>query len=288
MTLNVIDKTVVVDQGVPPTIEASSRSAVSFSAIFAGALAMVSCSIVLAFVGAGMGFAVATPWSGQAAAATKFAATTAIALVVIQWFSSGIGGYVAGRLRLRWAAVHDDEIFFEDTAHGFLAWSLATLAAAVLFAGALSAGVHGLAGAAASSSAQSAVSAAAPSLTGQVDYWTDELLRSPQAAGTSPGEAHAELARILSRDVAGDISQADRDYAAQLVSARAGVDQAEAKKRVDDVTQQIDEAKRAATEFVDKTRKAAATTSLMTALALAVGAFIASAAAALGGRLRDE
>jgi hypothetical protein len=267
----------------------SSRSAISFSAIFAGALAMASSSLVLVFVGAGMGFAVATPWSGPAAAATKFAATTAIALVVIQWFSSGIGGYIAGRLRVKWAAVHDDQIFFEDTAHGFLAWSLAMLAAAFLFAGVLSAGVHGLVGAAGNSSqgAQNPASAAVPSLTSQVDYWTDELLRSPQVA-TNSGDAHAELGRILFRGLTGDIPQTDRDYAAQLVSARAGVDQGEAKKRIDNVTQQIDEAKRAATEFADQTRKTAATTSLMTALALVVGAFIASAAAALGGRRRDE
>lgn len=275
------------DRGGAPAIE-SAQSAISFSAIFAGALAMASSSLVLSFVGAGMGFAVATPWSGAAAAATKFAATTAISLVVIQWFSSAIGGYIAGRLRVKWAAVHDDQIFFEDTAHGFLAWSLAMLAAAFLFTGVLSAGVHGLAGAALNSSqAQSALSAVAPSLTGQVDYWTDELLRSPQAS-SSPGEAHAELARIVGRGLTGDISQGDRDYAAQLVSARAGVDQGEATKRVDAVIEQIVEAKRSATELADSTRKTAATTSLMTALALVVGAFMASAAAALGGRRRDE
>ncbi len=282
MPLNVIDK------GGTPAIE-SSQSAISFSAVFAGALAMASSSLVLSFVGAGMGLVVATPWGGVAAAATKFAATTAIALVVIQWFSSAVGGYIAGRLRVKWAAIHDDQIFFEDTAHGFLAWSLAMLAAAFLFAGVLSAGVHGLAGTASnlSQGAQNAASAIAPSLAGQLDYWSDELLRSPQPA-TSPGEAHTELARILSRGLTGDISQADRDYTAQLVSARAGVDPAEAKKRVDTVIQQIDEAKRSATELADSARKTAATTALMTALALAVGAFIASAAAALGGRRRDE
>jgi hypothetical protein len=282
MPLNVLDKSVA------PAIE-SARSAVSFSAIFAGALAMASSSLVLSFVAAGMGFAVATPWSGAAAAATKFAATTAIALVVIQWFSSAVGGYIAGRLRVKWAAVHDDVIFFEDTAHGFLAWSVAMLAAAFLFASALSAGVHGLASAVTNSGqvVQSAASAAVPSLTGQVDYWTDELLRSPQATA-SPGDAHAELARIFGRGLTGDIPQADRDYAAQVVAARAGVDPAEAKKRVDSVMQQIDEAKQSATARADETRKTTATTSLMTALALVVGAFIASAAAALGGRLRDE
>src|SRR5579872_5262729 len=144
-----------------PPLE-SRRSAVSFSAIFAGALAMAASSLVLAFVGAGMGLAIATPWSG--AAATKFAASTAIALIIIEWLSAGIGGYVAGRMRVKWASVHDEQVFFEDTAHGFLAWSVATLFAAWLFAGAfaatLSGGAHALSGAATNSSHGAATASA--------------------------------------------------------------------------------------------------------------------------------
>ena len=34
---------------------------------------------------------------------------------------------MAGRLRTKWVAVHTDEVFFRDTAHGFLAWALGTL-----------------------------------------------------------------------------------------------------------------------------------------------------------------
>jgi len=296
MATDILDRSAApTAKGAAPALE-SRRSAVSFSAIFAGALAMAASSLVLAFVGAGMGLAIATPWSGAAAAATKFATSTAIALIIIEWLSAAIGGYVAGRMRVKWASVHDEQVFFEDTAHGFLAWSVATLFAAWLFAGAfasaLSGGAHALTGAATNSGhgATTATAEIASPLTGQVDYWTDELLRAPQgaAAGSSAGDARGEIERILRRGLTGDIPQADRDYAAQLVAAKAGVDASDAKKRVDAVVQQIGEAKHSATALADSTREVAAATSMMTALALAIGAFIASAAAALGGWRRDE
>jgi hypothetical protein len=41
--------------------------------------------------------------------------------------ASGLGGYLAGRLREKWVGIRTDEVLFRDTAHGFLAWALATL-----------------------------------------------------------------------------------------------------------------------------------------------------------------
>ena len=48
-------------------------------------------------------------------------------LVIVGVMSSAVGGYLAGRLRTRWMGLHTNEVFFRDTAHGFLAWALATL-----------------------------------------------------------------------------------------------------------------------------------------------------------------
>ena len=58
------------------------------------------------------------------------------------------------------------------------------------------------------------------------------------------------------------------------------VKQADAQKRVDDVVAKARQAAAAA-------RKAAATASILAALSMLIGAFIACAAAALGGRERD-
>lgn len=43
-----------------------------------------------------------------------------------------MGGYLAGRLRTSWTDVHTDEVYFRDTAHGFLAWAVSSLATAAL------------------------------------------------------------------------------------------------------------------------------------------------------------
>jgi hypothetical protein len=87
---------------------------------------------------------------------------------------------------------------------------------------------------------------------------------------------------------AGSVSAADRSYLGQLVSARTGRPAADAQQRVDDVLAQIDQAKAKAKEAADKARKAGITTSLLIVLSLIIGAFVASAAAAFGGHLRDE
>jgi hypothetical protein len=53
-------------------------------------------------------------------------------LVITQWLSSAFGGYLTGRLRTKWVDVRTEEVLFRDTAHGLLAWALATLLMAAL------------------------------------------------------------------------------------------------------------------------------------------------------------
>ena len=84
------------------------------------------------------------------------------------------------------------------------------------------------------------------------------------------------------------MSADDRTYLEQLVAARTGLPQADAKARVDAVMARVDAAKTAAKEAADTARKASATLALVGALSLVIGAFIAAASAALGGRLRDD
>jgi hypothetical protein len=55
-------------------------------------------------------------------------------LIIVGVMSSAVGGYVAGRLRTKWVGVHSNEVFFRDTAHGFLAWAFATLISATALA----------------------------------------------------------------------------------------------------------------------------------------------------------
>jgi hypothetical protein len=61
---------------------------------------------------------------------------TVLWLIVMQIISSSMGGYLAGRLRTKWANIHTDEVYFRDTAHGFLAWAVALVITAAFLASA--------------------------------------------------------------------------------------------------------------------------------------------------------
>lgn len=272
----------------------SSKPAIVWGPIIGGAFAATGITLILLLLGSGVGLTMVSPWSDQSNSATAVGITAAIWLVVVQWLSSAIGGYLTGRLRTKWVEVHSDEVFFRDTAHGFLSWALAT----VFVAGFLASSLTSLASASANAAgqvAQNAVSAGAAASTRSADataYFTDALLRPAKAADraqSDDGAAAAEISRILVQGAAsGQLPDGDKSYIATIISARTGLSETDARNRVDAVLKQIDDAKSAAKDAADKARKAGATSALVGSLSLLVGAFIASAAAALGGRQRDE
>ncbi|MBY5904061.1 hypothetical protein ACU8MP_08325 [Rhizobium leguminosarum] len=272
----------------------SSKSAMTWGPIFGGAAAAIGVTLILLLLGSGVGLTMVSPWSGQSSSLGTVGVTAAIWLVVVQWLSSGLGGYITGRLRTKWAAVHTDEVFFRDTAHGFISWALAT----IFVAGFLASSLTSLAGAGAQAvgSAATAAGSAASSTASAADlptaYFTDALLRPEQAragATSDDAAATAEVSRILLNGAAaGQIPDDDKAYLATIVSARTGLSEADARTRVDSVLKRIDDAKVAAQKAADEARKAASTTALLGALSLLIGAFIAAAAAAFGGSQRDE
>jgi hypothetical protein len=290
--------------GVPLTslsANESSQPAVSWAAVLAGAVAAAAVSLLLAAVGAGMGLASISAWPNAGASAQTFSVITAIGLIVMQWVASGVGGYVTGRLRTKWVGVHTHEVFFRDTAHGFVMWATATvLTAAVvsLTAGALAREGARAASEVTSAAAEGAAQSASGSTGGVSDYVVDSLFRaSSSSSGTassgtapsSPAEAHAEAARILASVLdAEGLSGPDKTYLGQLVSARTGLAQPEAEQRVDVAVSQIKAAEMKARQAAEAARKVAAYTSMATAIAMLIGAFIACVAAALGGRERDS
>jgi hypothetical protein len=271
------------------TLEAST-SAVSWPAIIAGALAAASASLILLALGSGLGLASVSPWSGSGASATTFTVMTAIWLIVVQWIASGLGGYLTGRLRTKWVRTHTHEVFFRDTAHGFITWALATVLGALVLTSAASsvigAGVRA-ASTVAAGAAQGTVTAAGSAVSG---YDVDTLFRSERPdSGASAADARAEATRILAKSLTtGEFPAADRTYLASLMAARTGVSQADAEQRLDQVTAQIKAADTKARAAADAARKAGALASIYTALSLLIGAFIASVASAIGGRQRDE
>src|SRR5271170_7856134 len=156
------------------TLEAAT-SGIAWPAILGGAFAAAALALILVALGSGFGLASVSPWPNSGASATTFTIIAAIWLIIVQWVSAALGGYLTGRLRTKWAGVHTHEVFFRDTANGFLAWAVAAVIGAVLLASAASSVVSGgdrVAGAGASALASQGAGGSNPSA-----YYVDLLFR---------------------------------------------------------------------------------------------------------------
>lgn len=272
-------------------------SAVSWASIAAGAVTASAVALPLWALGAGLGLSSISPWTDTGLSASTFKVAAGIYLVIVAVMSSAIGGYLAARLRTKWIGIHTNEVFFRDTAHGFIAWAFSILISATLLGAATT---HLLGGAASMVGA-----AAGQAATNPAQVYVDRLFRREAPAAANPASAPAggaaapapaggtadarssaaargEVLRLwtTSYAAAGGLSSSDRTYVAQLVAAQTGMSQADAEKRVDDVVAQ---AKTAA----DEARRGAAKLAFWMTAALLFGAFAASLAAVEGGQLRD-
>lgn len=266
----------------------SPVSAISWAAIFGGAVAAASTTLILILLGSGLGLAYLSPWPNAGASATTFTIAAGVWLIVVQWLSSGLGGFITGRLRTKWVRIHTHEVFFRDTAHGLLTWGLASLVAVAILtsAGTSTVGTGTRAAATVASGAAQGVGSLAQTRA----YDVDSLFRGekPELSSSSSG-VQAEVTRIFARDLRnGDVPDSDRTYLASLVATRTGLSDTDAQKRVDDVIAQEKTAENNLRQAADTARKSTAAIAIFTALSMLVGAFIASAAAAYGGSLRDE
>jgi hypothetical protein len=269
----------------------SGTSAASWPAIFAGSFVAIGASIILLTLGSGLGFASMSPWSDHGVSGTTFAVTSAIWLIVTQWISAGLGGYIAGRLRTRWHGTHTHEIFFRDTAHGLVTWAVATVAVAALVGSSMHSMIAGGVRAA-SALSSAAVQGAGSGASSPVEaYTTDTLFRTtnPSAGGPNTGYRRIEADHILGNTlVTGSLPIVDRTYLSDVVAANTGVSASDAEVRVNNWFARNMEAEAKVKADADAARKAAAKAALFTALGLLIGAFIGSVAAAVGGRIRDE
>lgn len=285
----------------------TQASAVSWAAIFAGAAAAAALSLVLLMLGTGLGLSSLSPWADEGASAKTLGASTILWVTFMQLAASAMGGYVAGRLRTRWADLHSDEVTFRDTAHGFLAWGIATLLTATLLTSAITTIVGGgiqagasVAGGAASAAAAGGAAAAGSEKDnaggGPMSYFTDSLFRreakaparGANAAAAADKDAPAEAGRIFINALkSGKMPAEDSRYLGQVVAQRTGLSQQDAEKRVNETFAKLQEAEVAAKEAADKARKASALAALWLTISLLMGAFVAGWFATYGGRRRD-
>jgi hypothetical protein len=223
---------------------AHPRFAASWPAIIIGAFIAIIASLMLLALGSGLGVATILPGSDRADLGPALLVTTAIWLILTQWVSSGLGGYIAGRLRTRWRGTRTQEILFRDSAHGLVTWAVATVVVAAL----IGPSVHSMI-------ADSAQPTAAIAPQGTIFANSDQ----------STGDRRVGAYRILGNTLAtGSIPIMLSMYESGVDAVKAGVSGS------------------------DAVRKAAVRAGIYAALALLIGAYTASDAAALGGRLRDR
>lgn len=282
----------------------SRASAVSWGAVLGGAAVAAALSVTMLALGTGLGLSSVSPWANAGASATSIGIAAIVWMLLMHAIASGLGGYLAGRLRTKWVDVHTDEVYFRDTAHGFLAWAVGIVVGAAFLASAaasLLGSTVETAVPAVSNVAGDAMRSASGNGNGgdRNAYFVDTLLRGTQvtgagnagggSAGSDSASTRNEVARIFADGMQRqNLTPADRTYLAGVIAARTGISQPDAERRIDTVMQQAKNAEMEARQAADTARKAAAHLSLWTFVAFLVGAFCASYAATIGGRQRDR
>jgi hypothetical protein len=268
---------------------------IEWGAVIAGAVMAAALSFVFLSFGTAIGLTTVSPWPNSGVSG-KTAASLAVFWTLAQQIGAFmIGGYIAGRMRARWAEANADETEFRDGLHGALVWAVGIIIGAML--------LFAAAGAVARTGAQALASAstAAASNADTVAYYADAMMRPAARPATGQGtqgaatparveplsqETRAEVGRVVARSIAaGSLADSDRSYLASLVAQRTGVPQADAERQVN---QTITEAINATREAADKARRAAVLGGLVTAVALLVSLAAAWWAAQKGGNHRDQ
>src|SRR6202042_3540553 len=131
-------------------------SGVSWGAVIGGAFVSAAFYLILLALGAGFGLSAVSPWSNIGVSASAVGAAAIAWLILIEIIASALGGYLTGRLRTKWALIHTDEVYFRDTANGFLAWAVALVVGVAFLATAAAAMAGSAAEARASANAPAA------------------------------------------------------------------------------------------------------------------------------------
>ena len=262
------------DDSTPTKVEAFG-SGVSWAAVAAGAFAAAALSLILLALGAGAGLSSLSPWSNLGVSPAAVGVGALLYFCIIEIVSSSVGGYLAGRLRTKWVNIHNDEVYFRDTAHGFLTWSVAL----VMTAAFLTAAAAGMVGQEpASTNAVRTESAALDANR----YFIDSMFRSGRGTNEEDAALRTEAGVILAHALRQrQLSNDDKNYLADLVVRRTGLNHSEAEQRVSGIFERDQQA-------ADQARKAVAHSLYWLFVALLLGAFSASFAATMGGRRRDH
>jgi hypothetical protein len=265
--------------------EAPARRSV-WGALVAGAAVALACGVMLNLLGAAIGASMVDTLDRDTPSGTAFTVTAGIWMLLASLISYFLGGLVASRL----SSATDPDV---ASMYGLAVWGIGILVSSFVVASSML-GVAGTAaqgaGQAASGVAQALGSAAAPAVN-QLDpeRLSRELrtrLRGGDVATMSQEDAGNEIGTLIARRVTdGPLPQAERDRLVQLTARFAGVDEAQARQRVDQIEADVTARLRTAEEKARAAADAAAT-GIAVASYWAFAAIALSAAAAfIGARI---
>jgi len=278
----------------PVTGTEEHHSYVDWAAIIGGIAVASAISLVLLTFGSAAGLSFADFDAGPDVNPIWVAVAAASWLLWVEISSFMIGGYIAGRMRRRFHDATEHESDIRDGVHGLLVWAGALVIGAIIAVGGLGAAISA-AGNAIGTVTEAASNVADDAGALPLDpnaYFVDTLFRSPPGATPAAGslqDFRGEATRMFANGVtAGSVSEGDRAYLAQLVSANTGLSPDEATTRVNEVMTAMDEAKAQAAAAAEEARKWAVLGAFLTAASFLVSAVGAYWAAMKGGNHRDK
>jgi hypothetical protein len=277
----------VVPEGGP-----SLPSRASLSAVLAGAVIAIAVGAMLNVLGVAIGATLVDTTARATPDAATMGLSAGIWLAVANLIGLAVGGYVAARL----AGTADGT---DGALHGLAVWALGVLLSAAILGnvvasatGTVARGVGDVVGTAAQGAGQT-VAAAADQVNPQAlaERFSTALNTGGDPATMSPEQVTAEIARLTAQRVTqGEWSQAERQRLNALVARSAGVDQAEAARRVDateaEIRTTLTQAEERARAAADAAAAGAATGAFWLFAAMLLGAVAAVIGARMGTRAR--
>jgi hypothetical protein len=265
-----------VDQASPVLVGNNPLRYVQWGPVIAGALLATTLAFVLHTFAVAIGLGVSSTAPTWRDASIGLILLSALYLFLVAFVSYGVGAYLAGRLSTHLTGADTGDIEYRDGVHGLLVWAIATSLAGLLALGAAQA-VSRLAG---PSGGQTGPEA---SVAGEniIAFDLDRLFRSDRPQAGDMSYTRAEAARILLTTASHrGLQDDDRGFLVRLVSARTGLAQADAERRVNDVASK-------ARDDINRARRSAVLIAFAAGVATLLGAAVAWVAACAGGRDRN-
>ncbi len=290
-------RTTHVDRG--PTLTSNVRR-VSWGAILAGTILVLTIQVMLGLLGLGIGLASIDPAANDTPSAFTLTSTAGIWAIVTVLIATFVGAWVAARLA--GSPSNTDGLL-----HGIVTWALSTLVAVWLLTSGASAIISGAFGALGNSiqGITSAVQSVAPNSLSALPPGLEQPARQLLQQGTNQAQQTGQQAQQQAQQAAQDVRQAtgeqnitaamgevlagvqedasqeERQAALQVISDQAGISEQQAEERLTEFQQSYDQA---VAEVEQRTQQAADALS-GTAFATFVALLLGLIAGAIGGRL---